>query len=709
MVAAALEYHRRESLPAGGTTSAGSLRPVEDWEHDGEVIVLHPDQVAVVEDWAMPEPHVPPHPGSDGRGDLVVQAVGRPRAGRHLRRTAGVAPQAAGRHRSGLVQRLARHAWSRRATGSGSRSPSRCPPASRCPSPSTSGSRRRSAPAAAADGKPMALSILEIASTQVGPGGELAAHPALDLLQRRPPRLASGGALPRVGGAGRRCHRRRPQGPRPFVPGGAGPARHRQEHHRRQGHRPAHRRRVEDRRRRPEPQARSRGCWTRWSTRASTPTSSSRRSDGGGDHLGTVASDDELLARATGGPELGGCLIGGTTWDFVNENRVPAGCARPARDRRGRPVLAGRHHRRLPGRAAAPAARRPAAAVRRSARPATPNRSTRPRSTGCAGGHDTLPPELGYFLDPTYRMRPELAAGGLAPRLRRPARSRPVHRRAHARRHRARPPHRARRAPGQPGRRPTRRPTQSCGLVDDAARPHLDRSARPERPDPVRSTHADVVVVAPVQRPGQPHPRACSTAAGLHGVAVGTVDKFQGQEAAVVIVSMASSSAASSSRGAGFLLSPPPAQRGPLPGAAHRLPGPHAAAHRPRARHARTASRSSAPSWACRRPGAGSACWRAGASRRTTWPRSRSSATRAGHGRSTASSSASATSTRCCSPPVRARTRSPSGTCSATWRWCRARCSRTSRAGPATWSATRTAPLPPASGPRPHPSGRRAG
>ena len=43
--------------------------------------------------------------------------------------------------------------------------------------------------------------------------------------------------------------------------------------------------------------------------------------------------------------------------------------------------------------------------------------------------------------------------------------------------------------------------------------------------------------------------------AGLAGIRVGTVDKFQGQEAAVVIVSMACSAVAEAPRGMEFLLS----------------------------------------------------------------------------------------------------------------------------------------------------------
>ena len=48
--------------------------------------------------------------------------------------------------------------------------------------------------------------------------------------------------------------------------------------------------------------------------------------------------------------------------------------------------------------------------------------------------------------------------------------------------------------------------------------------------------------------------RAALDAAGLTDVPVGTVDKFQGQEAVVAIVSLAASSAADVPRGVEFLL-----------------------------------------------------------------------------------------------------------------------------------------------------------
>ena len=57
----------------------------------------------------------------------------------------------------------------------------------------------------------------------------------------------------------------------------------------------------------------------------------------------------------------------------------------------------------------------------------------------------------------------------------------------------------------------------------------------------------------PVQRAGRPAARTLDDA-GLPGVLVGTVDKFQGQEAPVAILSMAASSHSDVSRGMGFLL-----------------------------------------------------------------------------------------------------------------------------------------------------------
>ena len=54
MLAAALDYHRRESLPFWWEHFRRLAAPVEDWEHDGEVFVVDPAEVGV-EDWAVPK------------------------------------------------------------------------------------------------------------------------------------------------------------------------------------------------------------------------------------------------------------------------------------------------------------------------------------------------------------------------------------------------------------------------------------------------------------------------------------------------------------------------------------------------------------------------------------------------------------------------------------------------------------------------------
>ncbi|MCB0972226.1 MAG: AAA family ATPase, partial [Acidimicrobiales bacterium] len=47
-----------------------------------------------------------------------------------------------------------------------------------------------------------------------------------------------------------------------------------------------------------------------------------KRADRGGDHRGRKLGDRDLLAAVTG---EGGLLVGGTSYDLVNDHRVPAG------------------------------------------------------------------------------------------------------------------------------------------------------------------------------------------------------------------------------------------------------------------------------------------------------------------------------------------------------------------------------------------------
>jgi predicted RecB family nuclease len=101
---------------------------------------------------------------------------------------------------------------------------------------------------------------------------------------------------------------------------------------------------------------------------------------------------------------------------------------------------------------------------------------------------------------------------------------------------------------------------QEAARVVELARDLLNREWTDARPDgsvkePRPLAPADILVVAPYNN----HVRLVSRHlhdAGLSGVRVGTVDKFQGQQAPVVIMTMATSSSEDLPRGVDFLLDP---------------------------------------------------------------------------------------------------------------------------------------------------------
>ena len=167
------------------------------------------------------------------------------------------------------------------------------------------------------------------------------------------------------------------------------------------------------------------------------------------------------------------------------------------------------------------------------------------------GGRATVPPELGVFLDRSFRLHPALCAtisdafyeGKLAPA-----------------------PDCANRLVLGPGRIQREAGlvfvpvlhegnTQASDEEVDCIRELVEELKRRRRTDlegrEHRMRHEDILVVAPynlqVRRLHAALPR---------GVRVGTVDKFQGQEAPVVIVSMCTSDAHLSPRGLEFLLHP---------------------------------------------------------------------------------------------------------------------------------------------------------
>ena len=173
------------------------------------------------------------------------------------------------------------------------------------------------------------------------------------------------------------------------------------------------------------------------------------------------------------------------------------------------------------------------------------------------GDEPVLPSELGYFLETTWRMHPALTA--------------PVSRLSYAGQLRSEESVTGRRTldgiePGLHVRlvdhhdNSTWSPEEAAVVLDLVrgllGRRWHDPSERGPDGQPVgpRSlTSADVLVITPYNgQVGQL--RRTLDDAGLTEVAVGTVDKFQGQEAPVAILSMAASSHSDVSRGMGFLL-----------------------------------------------------------------------------------------------------------------------------------------------------------
>jgi predicted RecB family nuclease len=166
-------------------------------------------------------------------------------------------------------------------------------------------------------------------------------------------------------------------------------------------------------------------------------------------------------------------------------------------------------------------------------------------------GNDVLPDDLGYFLAESWRMHPALCAA--------------VSDLAYDNRLRSREPETlARRLEGvEPGLHPVpvahdgdavESEAEAAAVVDLVQR-HLGLAwTDPERGragDPLRPS--DIIVVAPYNAQVQLI-RSMLDDAGLTETPVGTVDRFQGQEAAVAIVSLTASSADDVPRGLSFLL-----------------------------------------------------------------------------------------------------------------------------------------------------------
>ncbi len=270
-----------------------------------------------------------------------------------------------------------------------------------------------------------------------------------------------------------------------------------------------------------------------------------------------LASADDLAGFADEHRRAGrGYVIGGTAWDLTNPGRVArAQLDLLVIDEAGQFSLA----KTL---AVSVAARRLLLLGDPQQLPqVTTGTHAEPVDTAAlswlAAGAPVLPPELGYFLETTWRMHPALAAA--------------VSDLAYDGRLRAEVAHTAARsldgvAPGLHVRlvehrdNSTHSPEEAEAVRDLVTelvgRGWDDPSATgPDGlrtgPHPLRQD--EVIVITPYNHQVGTIRRVLDDA-GLGDVPVGTVDKFQGQEAPVAVMSMAASSHSDVSRGMGFLL-----------------------------------------------------------------------------------------------------------------------------------------------------------
>lgn len=264
------------------------------------------------------------------------------------------------------------------------------------------------------------------------------------------------------------------------------------------------------------------------------------------------------VAAFTAEHEASGYVIGGTAWDFSHEGRVPRGSLDLlVIDEAGQFSLASTIAVSL----AAPRLLllgdpQQLPQVSQGTHPA-------PVDTSALGwvmdGADVIPPEYGYFLAQTRRMRPEVAA--------------PVSKLSYRGELEAHPSTALRRIEGvEPGLVPIAlrhhgNATQSLEEAAEVARLVTDLIGR-EWTEPASADDAggaspmltsrpldqrDLIVVTPYNAQ-QVAVEEALAAAGFPDVPVGTVDKFQGKEAAVAIVSLAASSGRDAPRGLEFLL-----------------------------------------------------------------------------------------------------------------------------------------------------------
>jgi uncharacterized protein len=258
-----------------------------------------------------------------------------------------------------------------------------------------------------------------------------------------------------------------------------------------------------------------------------------------------IHTADEDIVRLLDGQA--GCLIGGTAWTMTGKGVPPGSLDLLVIDEAGQYSLAN------------------TLAVARSASrllllgdpqqlpQVTQGSHPQPVDESALGwlsaGHATMPAELGYFLADSWRMHPQLCKA--------------VSRLSYDAKLESAPAASLRHLDGVPAgvetvlvehSGNTTSSREEAAMIVRLANDHIGLKWTPGRDEPVRRLEAsDILVVAAYNAQVQAIRHALDHA-GLPDVRVGTVDKFQGQEAPVVFVSMACSAIAEAPRGAEFLL-----------------------------------------------------------------------------------------------------------------------------------------------------------
>jgi len=277
---------------------------------------------------------------------------------------------------------------------------------------------------------------------------------------------------------------------------------------------------------------------------AKAPKSSA--ASGAGDTSFTPIAKTAMAAYI--GEQQGGFVVGGTAWDFSHTGRVA---------RRGLDLLvideAGQFSLASTIAVTASASRVLLLGDPQQLPQVSQGTHPEPVDTSALGwimdGAPVIAPDRGYFLAQSRRMRPEVAA--------------PVSQLSYAGRLEAHPDSTGRRIDGIPAGvitvalghtgNATQSPEEAERVVR-IVRDLVGREWTAGEGAPTRPLRADDLIVVTPYNAQQLLVEEALVAAGYGDVPVGTVDRFQGQEAAVAIVSLAASSGRDAPRGLEFLL-----------------------------------------------------------------------------------------------------------------------------------------------------------